>query len=175
MVRLVPCGVRECRHAVIDRERETETSKTRKEGRTIEHNTYSSAGPSRLLLVPPPPLPGPPTPAGPPLRPRRPPAEGEGGPELLLLLFPPPSIAPAFTTPPPGTGLPSAPPPTTPTFRVGVCGALGNSWSFMVLITKLLPALLPPLLRGDVSALPPIASNSFSFAPPAMISAVCGE
>jgi hypothetical protein len=25
MVRLVPCGVRECRHAVIDRERDKET------------------------------------------------------------------------------------------------------------------------------------------------------
>ena len=37
MVRLVPCGVRECRQAVIDRERErgkeTITNKKRKEGR----------------------------------------------------------------------------------------------------------------------------------------------
>ena len=31
MVRLVPCGVRECRQTVIDRERQAETSQTRKE------------------------------------------------------------------------------------------------------------------------------------------------
>jgi hypothetical protein len=34
MVRLVPCGVRECRQALIDRERETETFKQEKKGRT---------------------------------------------------------------------------------------------------------------------------------------------
>jgi hypothetical protein len=38
MVRLVPCGVKECMQAVIDRERErereTETPTTRKKGRT---------------------------------------------------------------------------------------------------------------------------------------------
>jgi hypothetical protein len=44
MVRLVPCGVRACRQAVIDRERERETkrpSQTRKGRKNIvEQNTY---------------------------------------------------------------------------------------------------------------------------------------
>ena len=41
MVRLVSCYVRECRQALIDPERETEASQTRKEGRTIViQNTY---------------------------------------------------------------------------------------------------------------------------------------
>jgi hypothetical protein len=30
LVRLVPCGVRECRRAAIDRERETDTSRNKK-------------------------------------------------------------------------------------------------------------------------------------------------
>jgi hypothetical protein len=46
VVRLVPCGVRECKQAVIDRERDrqTETSnKNRKEEHRTEYNTYTPA------------------------------------------------------------------------------------------------------------------------------------
>jgi hypothetical protein len=45
MVRFVSCGVRECRQAVIDRERDRDiTNQEKKEGhRTVrEQNTYSS-------------------------------------------------------------------------------------------------------------------------------------
>jgi hypothetical protein len=46
MVRLVSCGVGECRQGVIDREKERdkETSQTRKgRKKNIEHNTYIGA------------------------------------------------------------------------------------------------------------------------------------
>ena len=46
MVRLVPCGVRECRRAAIDRERETDTSRNKKRKEEQSITEYVLARPT---------------------------------------------------------------------------------------------------------------------------------
>ena len=53
MVRVMSCGVRECRHAVIYRERETERSETRKERKNNSITEYVPVFGASLILGPP--------------------------------------------------------------------------------------------------------------------------